>query len=120
MFEPGGKQIFLVCGATDMRKGIDGLSSVVNVRFVSESEPYDSALFIFCNRSRDKVKILEWDGDGFWLCQKRLEKGTFPWPRDNSGIKRIILSADEFSCLISGTKLRRRLSMDEVFPHTAA
>lgn len=117
MIEPGGKQIYLVCGATDMRKGIDGLAAVVGASFASES--YDSALFIFCNKGRNKVKILEWDGDGFWLHQKRLEKGTFSWPKEGR-VKRILLSAGEFSCLIGGTKLKRRLSMDEVFPGPAA
>jgi IS66 Orf2 like protein. len=70
-------------------------------------------MFIFCNRSRNRVKILEWDHDGFWLYQKRLEKGTFPWPKEGK-VKKITLSGDEFSCLLAGTKLRRRLAMDEV------
>jgi transposase len=113
MFDCRGKEIYLICGATDMRKGIDGLSSIINLRLVCDA--FDSALFIFCNRNRNRVKILEWDRDGFWLYQKRLERGTFPWPKDGK-IKKITLSKEELSCLLGGTKLRRRLSMDEVAP----
>lgn len=112
MLDCGGKDVYLVCGHTDMRKGIDGLASIVNIKFTMDS--LASTVFIFCNRTRDKVKILEWDQDGFWLYQKRLEKGRFPWPQDAGKASRIHLSRDEFSCLISGTKLKRRLSMDMV------
>lgn len=111
MFETCGKEIYVVCGPTDMRKGIDALSAIVNLRLICDS--FESAMFIFCNRERNKVKILEWDNDGFWLYQKRLEKGTFPWPKEGK-VKKMVLSGDEFSCLLAGTKLRRRLTMDEV------
>jgi transposase len=117
MLECGGKEIYLVCGPTDMRKGIDGLSAVVDLRLCCDS--YESALFVFCNKSRNSVKVLEWDQDGFWLYQKRLEKGTFPWP-DNGSVKKLLLSEHEFSCLVSGTKLRRRLKFEEVFPGPSA
>ncbi len=82
MFDHRGKQIYLICGSTDMRKGTDGLSAIVNLQHICDS--YESAMFIFCNhsRSRNRVKILEWGNDGFWLYQKRLEKGTFPWTKD--------------------------------------
>ena len=71
MFEYKDREIYLVCGCTDMRKGIDGLSAIVNLKLVCDS--FESAMFIFCNRSRNKVKILEWDHDDFWLYQKHLE-----------------------------------------------
>ena len=117
MFECGGKEIYLVCGPTDMRKGIDGLSAVVNLRLNCDS--YESTLFVFCNQSRNSVKVLEWDQDGFWLYQKRLEKGTFSWPNDGS-VKKLLLSEHEFSCLVSGTKLKRRLKFEEVCPGPSA
>ena len=113
MIESGNKEIYIVCGATDMRKGVDGLAAIVNLSLACDFS--GASMFIFCNKSR----IIEWDGDGFWLYQKRLERGTFPWPAEGS-LKRMVITKDEFSCLFSGTKLRRRLSMDEVFPEVTA
>ena len=113
MIESGNKDIYIVCGATDMRKGVDGLAAIVNHRLACDFS--GASMFIFCNKSR----IIEWDGDGFWLYQKRLERGTFPWPAEGN-LRRMVITKDEFSCLFSGTKLRRRLSMDEVFPEVTA
>ena len=60
-----GKRIYLACGVTDMRKQINGLIVIVQESF--KLDPFDSALFVFCNRNCDRLKILEWDDDGFWL-----------------------------------------------------
>ena len=117
MIESGNKDIYIVCGATDMRKGVDGLAAIVNLSLACDLS--GASMFIFCNKSRNRVKIIEWDGDGFWLYQKRLERGTFPWPAEGN-LRRMVITKDEFSCLFSGTKLRRRLSMDEVFPEVTA
>jgi len=67
------KACYLACGATDMRKSINGLASIVEGSF--HLDPFSGMLFAFCNRNRDRLKILEWDGDGFWLYFKRLERG---------------------------------------------
>jgi len=61
----GDKKIYLACGQTDMRKSINGLAAIVEGSF--KLDLYGVSLFVFCNRSRDRLKILEWDGDGFWL-----------------------------------------------------
>ena len=114
MIESGKKEIYIVCGYTDMRKGVNGLAGIASLRLACEH--LESAMYIFCNRSKNSVKIIEWDGDGFWLYQKRLEKGTFPWPAENEKVQKISISDKEFSCLFSGTKLRRRLEMKEIFP----
>ncbi|PHM64881.1 IS66 family insertion sequence element accessory protein TnpB [Xenorhabdus sp. KJ12.1] len=69
--------LYLVSGPTDMRKSIDGLANVVDALGL---DPLSEAGFTFCNRHRDKLKILFWDTNGFWLYYRRLEKGRFQWP----------------------------------------
>jgi len=61
-----------------MRKSINGLAAIVSYSFALD--PFDQSLFVFCNRSRNKIKILYWDHNGFWLFYRRLEKGRFRWP----------------------------------------
>jgi transposase len=72
------EQVHLAPGATDLRKSIDGLSALVSVVF--ELDPFSDRWFVFCNRQRDKLKILRWDHNGFWLYYRRLERGRFQWP----------------------------------------
>jgi transposase len=67
--------VYLACGATDMRKSMDGLAAIVQEPFALD--PFSSELFVFCNRRGDKLKILHWDHAGFWLYYRRLESGTF-------------------------------------------
>lgn len=64
-----GKRVYLACGKTDMRKQINGLAELVASSF--RLDPFDEAIFVFCNGHRDRIKILEWDGDG--LLRKRVE-----------------------------------------------
>jgi len=77
--ESDARRVYLACGSTDMRKSIDGLAALV--REGSSLDPFSPCLFVFCNHRRDKIKILEWDHNGFWL-YRRLEKGRFRWPSD--------------------------------------
>lgn len=76
-------------------------------------DPFSDAAFVFCNRKRDRIKILEWDTDGFWLYFKRLERGRFRWPTEGSD-KTMILSDDELRCLIGSAKLEKKLRRNEV------
>jgi len=89
-----------------MSAGIDALSSVVQSRF--KLTPTSDAIFVFCNAGRDKLKILEWDGDGFWLHYKRLERGRFPWPEKSGDEKTMTLSHRELEYLLEGSKLKQR------------
>ena len=72
MLKLEGKRVYLACGHTDMRRAINGLSAIVESSFALD--PFDGALFVFCNRKRDRIKIIEWDGDGFWLHFNVLKK----------------------------------------------
>ena len=72
--------IYLACGYTDLRKSVDGLMHIVKQDF--EMDPFGNYLFLFCNRNRNRMKGLCWDGNGFWLCYKRLDGmgAKFVWP----------------------------------------
>jgi len=109
-----GKRVFLACGATDMRKQINGLCAIIESSF--HLDPFGGALFVFCNKSRDRVKILEWDGDGFWLHFKRLEKGRFPWPTPGDEAT-MVLTGEELSYLLGGTRVELKLKRNEIFEH---
>jgi len=97
------KQVYLVTGHTDMRKSIDGLSLIVSD--VLEMDPLSEAWFIFCNRYRDKIKILFWDTNGFWLYYRRLEKGRFKWPRSIKEQDAITINQHQLNWLLSGLSL---------------
>ena len=112
MLKLGEKKVFLACGKTDMRKQINGLAEIVEGSF--KLDPFDGALFVFCNRNRNRIKILEWDGDGFWLYFKRLEKGRFKWPEVGEE-STMILTGEELSCLLEGTLIELKLKRKEVF-----
>jgi len=103
-----GKEIHLACGATDMRGNIDGLAAVVRNSF--KLTPVSDAIFIFCNAAKNKLKILEWDGDGFWLHYKRLEHGRFPWPETSGDEKTMTLTPLELEYLFGGGKLKLRFA----------
>lgn len=111
MLNFAGKEVYLACGKTDMRKSINGLSTIVEGSF--GLDPFCSALFVFCNHNRDRIKILEWDGDGFWLYFKRLEKGHFRWPTEG-GETTMSLTAEELTILLEGARVELKLRRNEV------
>lgn len=94
--------IFFCARPTDMRKSIDGLSGEVSQYLGKDS--VDGSLFVFYNRRRDKLKILWWDRDGYWVFYKRLEAGTFqlPQPCDTT---HWVLSAQQLQLILSGIDL---------------
>lgn len=81
-----------------MRKAIDGLSALIVDAL--DKEPTSGDIFIFRNKSGDKIKLLYWDKNGFMLCYKRLAKGRFKFPRDRQGC--ITISAEQLSWLLMG------------------
>jgi len=112
MMKWSDKPVFICCGHTDMRKSINGLMTLVQSNF--SLDPFSDALFVFCNKSRNRLKILEWDGDGFWLYFKRLERGHFRWPAKNENAT-MALKVEELTCLIDGARLEKKLKRKEVF-----
>ena len=111
MLRDESSKVYLACGNTDMRKSINGLSAIVENNF--HLDPLEKALFVFCNRQHDRLKILTWEDNGFWLF-KRLERGHFKWPAESEN-DTITLSAEELSHLIQSPgveqKLRRKQSV---------
>jgi transposase len=95
----GSENVFLASGGTDMRKSIDGLAAIVQESF--SLDPFSSSLFVFCNKSRNKLKILQWDSCGFWLYYRRLERGRFQWP-DVSKRSPVVLTMRELRWLLDG------------------
>lgn len=104
---PPSVRIYLARGVTDMRKQIDSLAALVE--HVLDKDPFSGHLFVFCNRARNRVKILYWEESGYWLMHKRLEKGRFAWPAGETTA--ITLDATELHALLGGLELasaRRR------------
>jgi transposase len=88
----------------DFRKAHDGLAAIV--RQALDADPLSGDLFVFLNRARDRVKLLQWDGNGLWLHYKRLEKGTFRVPRASAdGTARVTRS--ELAMLLEGIELKK-------------
>lgn len=95
--------VYLITGYTDMRKAINGLSLIVSEQL--GHDPFDGSLFVFCNKGRDKLKILHWQHNGFWLYYRRLEKGKFKWPKADQECESITLSYRELNWLLDGLSL---------------
>jgi transposase len=101
---PGSLRVYIRPGRTDMRKAINGLSMIVQENM--NRDPFAESLFVFCGRSKNLIKILYWDGNGFCLWQKRLEKGIFPWPHDEGDVKE--LQKNELIQILSGIDFRKK------------
>ncbi len=93
------KGIYVVCGYTDMRYGIDTLASIIEKRY-KLSLFIPNTLFLFCGRRANKIKGLLWEGDGFLLLTKRVESGRFSWPRTSNEARSI--SPHQFEWLMDG------------------
>ena len=92
--------VYIACGYTDLRRGIDGLATLVKSQF--QMDPFQRALFLFCGRRRDRIKALYWEGDGFLLLYKRLESGSFQWPRSTEEVQ--ALTPQQYRWLMEGLK----------------
>lgn len=108
--ELSSRQVYLACGSTDLRKSIDGLAALVQEGL--GLNPFSPCLFVFCNRERNKLKILYWEHNGFWLYYRRLERGTFEWPQTQS--ESVAITTRELRWLLDGLSLRQRQAHPKV------
>ena len=99
----GSDQVYIACGYTDLRKGIDGLASMVQQQFQLDS--FTNTLFLFCGRRRDRIKGLYWEKDGFILLYKRLERGAYQWPRNENEARS--LTPQQYRWLMEGLKIEQ-------------
>jgi transposase len=91
-------RILVAVQAVDFRKGIDGLVGVCRGRL--EKDPFSGCVFVFRNRRGTSIKVLMYDGQGYWLCQKRLSRGRFQWwPKETDGVSRT-LAANQLQTLL--------------------
>jgi transposase len=107
-------RVYLACGSTDLRKSIDGLAALVQEGF--GLDPFSPCLFVFCNRERNKIKILYWEHNGFWLFYRRLERGTFQWPTGSA--TPVTVSSRELRWLLDGLALTQRQAHPRVTAQT--
>ena len=96
-------KIWLMVEPVEMRRGIDGLSVLVEQAL--QRSPCAGSAFVFCNRAGNRIKVLLWDGAGVWLCQRRLHQGRFVWERSDTG--GMELTSSQWEWLIAGVDWRR-------------
>jgi transposase len=100
---PPKTEIWIAGGVTDLRRGFDGLSALVQTKL--EQQPFSGHVFVFRGRRGDLIKPLWWDGDGLCLFAKRLERGRFVWPQATEGA--VPLTRAQLSMLLEGIDWRR-------------
>ncbi len=95
----GVKRVIIACGRTDLRKGIDGLAQLIGTKY--DLNPFEKdVLFLFCGRRNDRIKGLLWEGTGFLLLYKRIESGSFSWPKDRE--EAATLTREQYRMLMEG------------------
>lgn len=108
----GGTTVYLACGSTDLRKSYNGLAAIIKLKF--HLDPYSHCMFAFCNRRRTSIKILQWDGSGFWILMKRLDRNYFRWPDTPDELKKVTLK--EIHWLSDGLSLDPKGAFEEHHP----
>lgn len=102
-------RIHLAVDPTDMRKSFEGLSGLIRAKL--REDPLSGHLFLFCNKGRNRLKMVFWDGSGLWVCAKRLERGRFSWPHsvsdDGAARQAIVISQEDLIMLIGGIEMAR-------------
>lgn len=109
--------VYLACGDTDLRKSIDGLAAIVKYSF--DLDLFSNTLFVFCNHDRNKIKILYWDHNGFWLYYRRLDSGRFKWPKAGNSRLAMAVSRRQLQWLLDGLALEQHKAHPEVLARVA-
>jgi len=107
------ESIYIVCGYTDLRRSIDGLAHIVTSNY--KHDPFSKSMFLFCGRRRDRIKALLYEGDGFLLLYKRLDNGSFQWPRSKR--EALKLSSEQFTWLMQGLAIEQPKAIKKDFKH---
>lgn len=113
MFSYQDYEVKLACGATDLRKSINGLSEIVMTNF--KLDPRDKVLFGFCNKRRNLVKILVWEDNGFWIHLKRFERGKVVWPEFIDDELTMELSLQDFHSLLGSPGISQKVKRKQVW-----
>jgi transposase len=97
-------RVLVALEPVDLRGSFNRLHGLVSERL--KADPLSGHLFVFTNRSRNRLKVLYWDGSGLWVCAKRLEKGRFTWPTGEG--TSLSLRTEEWSALVHGLEVRAK------------
>ena len=100
-------KLFIVCGRSDLRKGIDGLARIIQHDY--DMNVYENAIFLFCGTRADRFKLLYWDGDGFFLGYKPIENGRLKWPRKKEEVRELTLQ--QIRWLLDGISIDQKHSI---------
>jgi transposase len=103
--------VYLATEPCDMRKSIDGLAAIVTYQF--NLNPFSSCLFVFTNKSKNKLKMLFWQHNGFWLCYRRLDSGKFVWPKSTEN-NVITIGTRELNWLLDGLAIEQKQAHKKV------
>ena len=106
------KQLYVCCGYVDMRKGIEGLAAVVQIKYGKQIE--EGSLFLFCGRKADRFKGLFWDSNGYVMLYKRLSNGRLQWPRNKEELAQI--TPQQFRWLMEGLSMCPQKSIRNTKP----
>lgn len=102
--------VYVACGYTDLRRGIDGLTQIIQGQF--QLDPFTNTLFLFCGKRADRIKGLYWDGNGFVLLYKRLEEGRFQWPREADEARAV--TPQQYRWLMEGLRIEQPKALKQV------
>lgn len=113
MFNYQSYKVFLACGSTDMRKSINGLCDIVQHHF--ELDPTEKIIFGFCNKQHNRVKLLVWEDNGFWIHFKRLEKGGITWHEMLETESTMNITLEDFENLIKAPGVKQKIKRQDIW-----